>query len=91
MIRRLLPAALAAAALLCAPEIADACPMCKAGAEADDNLPRAFFASILFMMGMPVALATGFGVAFYRLSRTPQEGVPENWPGQFDEPAAPAE
>ena len=43
--------------------------MCRAGAEADDRLPRAFFASIVFMMSMPALLATGFGVAFWRLSR----------------------
>lgn len=68
------------AALLACPAAAEACPMCKAAAESDERLPRAFFASILFMMGMPIALATGFGVAFWRLSRQTADGAPQNWP-----------
>ncbi|MFH5804147.1 hypothetical protein [Alienimonas sp. DA493] len=73
-------AAVLVALLLACPAAAEACPMCKAAAESDDRLPRAFFASILFMMGMPVALATGFGVAFWRLSR--QDGTADlpDWP-----------
>ena len=68
-------ATLAAFALL--PAIADACPMCKAGAEANDRLPRAFFASILFMLAVPFTLFGGFGVAFWRLSK--RAGEPEAW------------
>ena len=58
-----------AAAVFFFPAVADACPMCKAAAEADDRLPRAFFASILFMLAMPALLSTGFAVAFWRLSK----------------------
>ncbi|NNJ26182.1 hypothetical protein [Alienimonas chondri] len=75
---RFLIAALFTALLIC-PEAAEACPMCKSAAEADDRLPRAFFASIMFMMGMPVALATGFGIAFWRLSKRPQDWRPEDY------------
>ena len=64
---------LAALLLLAAPAAADACPMCKAGAEADENLPRAFFASILLMLAMPATLFTGFGIAFWRLSKRAAE------------------
>jgi hypothetical protein len=59
-------------------ESAWACPMCKAAAEADPRLPRAFMASILFMLGMPFTLLTCFGVGFYRLSkRRPQDDAAE--------------
>ena len=61
--------ACAALAVLLAPEVALACPSCKAAAEADPKLPNAFLASSLFMLAMPVTLATCFGVAFYRLSQ----------------------
>jgi hypothetical protein len=46
-----------------------ACPMCKLAAEQAARQPKAYMYSILFMMGMPMMLTTGFGVAFYRLSR----------------------
>jgi hypothetical protein len=46
-----------------------ACPMCKLAAESSLRQPRAYMFSILFMMGMPMMLTTGFGIAFYRLSR----------------------
>ncbi len=46
-----------------------ACPMCKVAAEQASRQPRAYMFSILFMMGMPMMLTTGFGIAFYRLSR----------------------
>lgn len=46
-----------------------ACPMCKAANETVDALPRAYQASILFMLGVPAMVATGFGIGFYRLSR----------------------
>ena len=79
MTTRVSIAALAAAALLAVPDLAAACPMCKAGAEADDRLPRAFFASILLMLGVPCALFGGFGVAFWRLSKRaddPRDDLP---------------
>lgn len=58
-----------AVAVLLTVDAAWACPMCKAAAEADPRLPRAFMASILFMLSMPFALTAVFGVAFYRLSK----------------------
>ena len=76
---RLIAAAAVLAAVAALPAAAEACPMCKAASEADDRLPQAFFASILFMMSMPVALATGFGVAFWRLSKRPQDWRPEDY------------
>lgn len=57
---------------------ADACPMCKAAAESDDHLPRALQASILFMLAMPALVFTGFGVAFWRLSRQQEPPAGEN-------------
>lgn len=56
-------------AVLLTADAAWACPMCKAAAEADPRLPRAFMASILFMLAMPFTLLTCFGVGFYRLSK----------------------
>ena len=47
----------------------EACPMCKNANESDDNRPRAYMFSILFMLAMPATVFTGFGVGFYRLSR----------------------
>ena len=46
-----------------------ACPMCKLATETTSRQPRAYMYSILFMLGMPMMLTTGFGIGFYRLSR----------------------
>jgi len=46
-----------------------ACPMCKLASESASRQPRAYMYSVLFMMGMPMIISTGFGIAFYRLSR----------------------
>jgi hypothetical protein len=46
-----------------------ACPMCKLANETQSALPKAYQASILFMLGVPATVAAGFGVGFYRLSR----------------------
>jgi hypothetical protein len=43
--------------------------MCKLANETDSRLPTAFMYSILFMLGMPATILTGFGVGFWRLSR----------------------
>ena len=48
---------------------AQACPGCKNANETDTLRPRAYMYSILFMLGMPATVFTGFGVAFYRMSR----------------------
>lgn len=48
---------------------ATACPGCKNATATDPLLPRAYMYSILFMLAMPATVFTGFGIAFYRLSR----------------------
>ncbi|MCA9025635.1 MAG: hypothetical protein KDA86_10525 [Planctomycetaceae bacterium] len=56
-----------------------ACPMCKYAnennqmSEAERARPKAYMYSILFMLAMPMTLATGYGVAFYRMSKKQQE------------------
>jgi hypothetical protein len=44
-------------------------PMCKLATESTSRQPRAYMYSIIFMMSMPMMLTSGFGIAFYRLSR----------------------
>ena len=61
------------ALLLLTADVALGCPMCKQAAESDPRLPKAFMVSIVFMMSVPFALVTGFGVAFWRLSKRGQE------------------
>lgn len=46
-----------------------ACPGCKNANETDSLRPRAYMLSILFMLGMPATVFTGFGLAFYRMAR----------------------
>ena len=48
---------------------AQACPGCKNANETDTLRPRAYMYSILFMLGMPATVFTGFSIAFYRMSR----------------------
>ncbi len=58
---------------------AHACPMCKYAnennqqSEAEMARPRAYMYSILFMIAMPMTLVTGYGLAFYRLSKKQRE------------------
>jgi hypothetical protein len=47
--------------------------MCKTANEQDDAKPRAYMYSILFMLSMPAMMFSGFGIAFYRLSRKSQQ------------------
>lgn len=46
-----------------------ACPNCKFANETESNLPKAYMYSILFMIGMPATIFTGFGVSFYRMTK----------------------
>ena len=39
-----------------------ACPMCKLATESASRQPKAYMYSILFMMGMPMMISTGFGI-----------------------------
>lgn len=59
----------AAGALPVAESPAMACPNCKAANETDSLKPRAYMYSILFMIGMPATIFTGFSVSFWRLAR----------------------
>jgi hypothetical protein len=43
--------------------------MCKLATESASRQPKAYMYSILFMMSMPATIMSGFGIAFYRLSR----------------------
>lgn len=44
-----------------------ACPMCNQSIANEDSLPRAYMYSILFMLGMPATLFSGFGIfLFYK-------------------------
>ena len=59
-------------------QLAEACPMCKAANETDDNLPRAYMYSILFMLAIPATLFTGFGIGIYRLNKREERLVQED-------------
>jgi hypothetical protein len=50
----------------------EACPNCKLANETDDRRPKAYMYSILFMIGMPATIFTGFGVSFYRMAKRAQ-------------------
>ncbi len=71
MRRRTWISTFAAAALVCLATAAplSACHMCKLATESTSRQPRAYMYSILFMLGMPAMISSGFGIAFYRLSR----------------------
>jgi hypothetical protein len=63
---------LAAAGPLASP--VQACPMCKAANESDQNgevntKPRAYMYSILFMLAMPATLLGAYGLVFWRATR----------------------
>lgn len=41
---------------------AQACPMCNQSIANENDLPRAYMVSILFMLAMPATVFTGFGL-----------------------------
>jgi len=49
-----------------------ACPNCKAANETDSLKPKAYMYSILFMIGMPATIFTGFSLSFWRMTRKSQ-------------------
>ena len=51
---------------------ASACPNCKMANETNDRRPKAYMYSILFMIGMPATIFTGFSLSFYRMTRRAQ-------------------
>ena len=58
------------AVFFCAANIASACPTCKDAVAANDpehaGIVKGYFYSILFMMGMPYAIITCFGLYMWR-------------------------
>ncbi len=68
---RFLVALVFSAALLMgsASSTVQACPMCAEANKQDENRPKAYMYSILFMMAMPALIFTGFGVGLYHLHR----------------------
>lgn len=74
-IRRLMCVAAAGLVLGVGPlsTVVQACPGCKTANETESRRPRAYMMSILFMLGMPATIVTGFGFAFYRMSRQSPE------------------
>lgn len=48
---------------------ASACPNCKAANDDDKRAAQGYMYSILFMIGMPATLFTGFGISFYRMTK----------------------
>jgi len=76
IIRRLVLAAavlVAVGALPVAESQAMACPNCKAGNETDPLKPKAYMYSILFMIGMPATIFTGFSLSFWRMTKKAQQ------------------
>jgi uncharacterized membrane protein len=59
------------AAVLIAPQVAQACPTCKEGLASNDpehaGMVKGYFYSILLMMSMPYILMSGFGLYMYQL------------------------
>ena len=72
--RKIFLAGLLGSAALFGPSLntAQACPMCAEANAADENRPKAYMYSILFMMSMPAIVLTGFGIGLYRLHRKHQ-------------------
>lgn len=64
---------------------ASACPNCKLANESTSNRPKAYMYSILFMIGMPATIFTGFGLNFYRMVRKAQAAETA---AQLDSPAS---
>ncbi len=76
MIRKSINKALLAAvfaAVLGFGSTAMACPNCKFANETESNRPKAYMYSILFMIGMPATIFTGFGISFYRMIRKSEQ------------------
>lgn len=64
-----------ALALVLSSSSAMACPNCKFANETESARPRAYMYSILFMIGMPATIFTGFGISFYRMTRNAQRAA----------------
>ena len=78
--RKMFIAGILGSAALLGPSIksAQACPMCAEANKVDENRPKAYMYSILFMMSMPAIVLTGFGIGLYRLHRKHQNIEPND-------------
>ena len=65
-IRRFL---LVAFAIVMLPSLAWACPMCSQTLNEEQHLPKAFLASILFMLAVPPTVLGGIAFAIWRAKR----------------------
>jgi hypothetical protein len=89
VLRNLTSVLVAAAVVLSAADVL-ACPSCKAAlasSEGQGNWVGGFFWSILFMLSMPIAIVTAWGVSVYRMVRkarreSPAERLPDAPRGQ---------
>lgn len=52
-----------------------ACPMCKIALENDDQQPRAYMISILFMLGMITSVSFGVGVLAWWINRNERKAL----------------
>ena len=76
MIRKCINKALLATVFACVVGLSStamACPNCKFANETESNRPKAYMYSILFMIGMPATIFTGFGISFYRMIRKSEQ------------------
>lgn len=67
---------------------AEACPNCKNANEQNPNRPKAYMYSILFMIGMPATIFTGFSLSFYRMARQAQKQAELQAAEQGEQPTA---
>ena len=80
MMRRCVSAGLLAAGVFAfSPAVSPvwACPSCKEANATESPLPRAYQASIIFMLTVPALLVTGFGVSLYRLNKIQETATRE--------------
>lgn len=56
-------------AIVVLPSLAWACPMCSQNLNEEQHLPRAFLASILFMLAVPPTVLGGITFAIWRAQR----------------------
>ncbi|MSR57136.1 MAG: hypothetical protein EXS05_05640 [Planctomycetaceae bacterium] len=64
LVRLSLPVLTLAFVCLCS-ACAEACPMCSQSLAEENALPRAYMYSILFMLGMPATIFSGFGLTLF--------------------------
>jgi hypothetical protein len=56
-------------AILAFPALTRACPMCSQNLNEEQHLPKAFLASILFMLAVPPTVLAGIAFAIWRARR----------------------